>query len=162
MSRSARCARLRLDDRSPAPALGGTLLQGDLGLSLMMDRPIGPLIGDAILRSAVLAGVSLVFVAVVGIWLGVFTAVRKDSKTDHAVSVGMYFFISVPEFFWAIVMILLFAGYLGWLPATGYAPMSDLLDLVEHHPAGGDAGDGAGGAQRASRSSMSGPCSHST
>jgi peptide/nickel transport system permease protein len=43
------------------------------------------------------------------------------------VSVAMYFFISVPEFFWAIVVILLFAGYLGWLPATGYAPMSEGL-----------------------------------
>jgi peptide/nickel transport system permease protein len=120
-------AKLRLDDPIYVQYLrwAGALLQGDLGLSLMMDRPIGPLIGEAILRSAVLAGISLVFVAVVGIWLGVFTAVRKDSKTDHAVSVCMYFFISVPEFFWAIVVILLFAGYLGWLPATGYAPMSD-------------------------------------
>jgi peptide/nickel transport system permease protein len=120
-------AKLRLDDPIYVQYLrwAGALLQGDLGLSLMMDRPIGPLIGEAILRSAVLAGISLVFVAVVGIWLGVFTAVRKDSKADHAVSVAMYFFISVPEFFWAIVVILLFAGYLGWLPATGYAPLSD-------------------------------------
>ena len=120
-------ARLRLDDPIHVQYLrwAGALLQGDLGLSMMMDRPIGPLIGEAILRSAVLAGISLVLVAVVGIWLGVFTAVRKGSKADHAVSVAMYFFISVPEFFWAIVVILLFAGYLGWLPATGYAPLSD-------------------------------------
>lgn len=120
-------AKLRLDDPIYVQYLrwAGALLQGDLGLSLMMDRPIGPLIGEAILRSAVLAGISLVLVAAVGIWLGVFTAVRKDSKADHAVSVAMYFFISVPEFFWAIVVILLFAGYLGWLPATGYAPLSD-------------------------------------
>jgi peptide/nickel transport system permease protein len=120
-------AKLRLDDPIYVQYLrwAGALLQGDLGLSLMMDRPIGPLIREAILRSAVLAGISLLLVAAVGIWLGVFTAVRKDSKADHAVSVAMYFFISVPEFFWAIVMILLFAGYLGWLPATGYAPLSD-------------------------------------
>lgn len=120
-------AKLRLDDPIYVQYLrwAGALLQGDLGLSLMMDRPIGPLIGEAILRSAVLAGISLVLVAAIGIWLGVFTAVRKDSKADHAVSVAMYFFISVPEFFWAIVVILLFAGYLAWLPATGYAPLSD-------------------------------------
>ena len=120
-------AKLRLDDPIHVQYLrwAGALLRGDLGLSLMMDRPIGPLIREAILRSAVLAGISLVLVAAVGIWLGVFTAVRKDSKADHAVSVAMYFFISVPEFFWAIVVILLFAGYLGWLPATGYAPLSD-------------------------------------
>jgi peptide/nickel transport system permease protein len=119
--------RLRLDDPVHVQYLrwAGGLLRGDLGLSMMMDRPIGPLIKDAILRSAVLAGVSIVLVAVTGIWLGVYTAVRKGSFADHAVSVGMYFFISVPEFFWAIVVILLFAGYLGWFPATGYAPLSE-------------------------------------
>lgn len=120
-------ARLRLDDPIHVQYLrwAGGLVRGDLGLSMMMDRPIGPLIREAILRSAVLAGISLVLVAAIGIWLGVYSAVRKGTAADHAVSVGMYFFISVPEFFWAIVVILLFAGYLGWFPATGYAPLSE-------------------------------------
>ena len=119
--------RLGLDDPIHVQYLrwAGGLLRGDLGLSMMMDRPIGPLIQDAILRSAVLAGISLVLVAVIGISLGVYTGVRKNSAADHAVSIGMYFFISVPEFFWAIVVILLFAGTLGWFPATGYAPMTE-------------------------------------
>lgn len=120
-------ARLGLDDPIHVQYLrwAAGILRGDLGMSMMMDRPIGPLIGDAIQRSAVLAGISIVLVAVVGIWLGVFSAVRKDTAADHAVSVATYFFISVPEFFWAIVVILVFAGYLGWFPATGYAPLSD-------------------------------------
>lgn len=119
--------RLGLDDPIHVQYLrwAGGMLRGDLGLSMMMDRPIGPLIKDAILRSAVLAGSSIVLVAVIGIWLGVYSAVRKGSAADHAVSLGMYFFISVPEFFWAIVVILLFAGYLGWFPATGYASLSE-------------------------------------
>lgn len=119
--------RLGLDDPIHVQYLrwAGGVLRGDLGLSMMMDRPIGPLIKDAILRSAVLAGFSIVLVAVIGIWLGVYSAVRKGSAADHAVSLGMYFFISVPEFFWAIVVILLFAGYLGWFPATGYASLSE-------------------------------------
>jgi peptide/nickel transport system permease protein len=120
-------ARLRLDDPIHVQYLrwAGGLLRGDLGLSLMMDRPIGPLIAEAIQRSAVLAGISIVLIAVLGIWLGVHSAVRKGKAVDHAISVGTYFFISVPEFFWAIVVILLFTGYLGWLPATGYAPLSE-------------------------------------
>ena len=119
--------RLGLDDPIHVQYLrwAGGVLRGDLGLSMMMDRPIGPLIKDAILRSAVLAGFSIVLVAVIGIWLGVYSAVRKGSAADHAVSLGMYFFISVPEFFWAIVVILVFAGYLGWFPATGYASLSE-------------------------------------
>jgi peptide/nickel transport system permease protein len=120
-------AKLRLDDPIHVQYLrwAGGLLRGDLGLSLMMDRPIGPLIAEAIQRSAVLAGISIVLIAVLGIWLGVHSAVRKGKAVDHAISVGTYFFISVPEFFWAIVVILLFTGYLGWLPATGYAPLSE-------------------------------------
>lgn len=120
-------ARLRLDDPIHVQYLrwAGGLLRGDLGLSLMMDRPIGPLITEAIQRSAVLAGISIVLIAALGIWLGVHSAVRKGKAVDHAISVGTYFFISVPEFFWAIVVILLFTGYLGWLPATGYAPLSE-------------------------------------
>ena len=120
-------AKLRLDDPVYVQYLrwAGGLLRGDLGLSLMMDRPIAPLIAEAIQRSAMLAGISIVLIAALGIWLGVHSAVRKGKPIDHAISVGSYFFISVPEFFWAIVVILLFAGYLGWLPATGYAALSE-------------------------------------
>lgn len=128
-------ARLRLDDPIHVQYLrwASGLLRGDLGLSLMMDRPIGPLIAEAIQRSAVLAGISIVLIAVLGIWLGVHSAVRKGKAVDHAISVGTYFFISVPEFFWAIVVILLFTGYLGWLPATGYAPLSEgLWQWLQH------------------------------
>jgi peptide/nickel transport system permease protein len=120
-------AKMGLDDPIHVQYLrwAGGLLRGDFGLSLMMDRPIAPLIGEAMQRSAVLAGISIVLVAALGIWLGVYSAVRRGTAADHAISLGSYFFISVPEFFWAIVVILLFTGYLGWLPATGYAPLSD-------------------------------------
>ena len=120
-------AKMGLDDPIHVQYLrwAGGLLRGDFGLSLMMDRPIRPLIAEALQRSAVLAAISIVLVAALGIWLGVYSAVRKGSAADHAISLGSYFFISVPEFFWAIVVILLFTGYLGWLPATGYAPLSE-------------------------------------
>jgi peptide/nickel transport system permease protein len=100
---------------------------------MMMDRPLGPLIGEAIVRSAVLAGLSIALVAAIGIWLGVYSGVRAGSRTDRFISVGSYFFISVPEFFWAILAIMLFTGYLGWLPSTGYAPLSDgFWNWVKH------------------------------
>ena len=120
-------ARLGLDDPAYVQYLrwAGAILRGDLGVSMMMDRPIGPIVREAILNSAILAGISIVLIALLGIWLGVISAVRRGSRLDHAISVGSYFFISVPEFFWAIVVILLFAGYLGWFPATGYAPLAD-------------------------------------
>lgn len=119
--------RLRLDDPAHEQYLrwAGGLLRGDLGNSMMMDRPLGPMIGDAIARSAVLAGLSIVLVAVIGIWLGVYSGVRRGTRSDRFISVGSYFFISVPEFFWAILAVMLFTGYLGWLPSTGYASMDE-------------------------------------
>jgi peptide/nickel transport system permease protein len=127
--------RLHLDDPVHLQYLrwAGALLHGDFGVSMMMDRPLGPLIGEAIVRSAVLAGLSIALVAAIGIWLGVYSGVRAGSRTDRFISVGSYFFISVPEFFWAILAIMLFTGYLGWLPSTGYAPLSDgFWNWVKH------------------------------
>lgn len=95
------------------------VLTGDLGQSLIMERSVAPLIKDALARSAVLAVLSFTCVAVLGIVLGVVAAVRKDRLADNAISIFTYLGISVPEFFWGIVLILLFARYLNWLPSGG-------------------------------------------
>ncbi len=101
------------------------ILRGDFGQSLIMERPIGPVLAEALGRSAVLAALSFVLVASVGILLGVIAAVRKNRPVDHAVSVFSYLGISVPEFFWGIAFILVFARWLGWLPSGGYSPMGE-------------------------------------
>ena len=101
------------------------LLHGDLGPSLIMQRPAGPLIFDALGRSALLGGSALVLVAVVGIRLGIHSATHPGTWTDRALTLAQYGFIAVPEFFWAILAILLFSVALRWLPATGYAPIAE-------------------------------------
>ncbi|MBL8704184.1 MAG: ABC transporter permease, partial [Rhodospirillales bacterium] len=105
--------------------LGG-MLRGDFGLSLTMNRPAMPLILDALSRSAVLAGISFVLVAVLGIWLGIHAATRKGSLADRVLTLAQFLFIAVPDFVWAILAVLLFASWLQWLPATGYAPMGQV------------------------------------
>ena len=99
------------------------LLQGDLGTSLIMERPIAPLLAEAISRSAVLAGCSMVLVTVFGIGLGLWAAIRHNRAVDHGISVFTYIGISVPEFFWGIVLILLFVGYFQVLPSGGYGDL---------------------------------------
>ncbi len=99
------------------------LLHGDLGTSLIMEQPIGPILGPALQRSAILALVSLASVTIVGIGLGVAAAVGHNRPVDHAVSVFTLLGISVPEFFWGIILMLVFARYLKWLPASGYTPL---------------------------------------
>jgi peptide/nickel transport system permease protein len=100
------------------------VLSGDLGRSTIMDRPVWPLLRAAIERSAILAITSFVLVAVIGLGLGVAAALRRNRPLDHAVSIGTFLGIAVPEFFWAIVVILVFAGWLGWLPSSGYENFS--------------------------------------
>lgn len=127
----------KLGLRDPLPAQYGRwllgVLRGDLGLSLSMDRPAAPVILDALGRSAVLAGLSFTLVAAFGIGLGVYTASRAGRMADHLVGVAQFVLIAVPEFLWAIVAILLFASVLGWLPATGYEPLSAGLGAWAAH-----------------------------
>lgn len=113
--------------------LGG-MLRGDFGLSLTMNRPAMPLILDALSRSAVLAGISFVLVAVLGIWLGIHAATRKGSFADRVLTLAQFLFIAVPDFVWAILAVLFFASWLQWLPATGYAPIGQvgLLGWASH------------------------------
>ena len=101
------------------------LLQGDFGQSLTMDRPAGPVILEALGRSAILASISIVLVAIIGIALGIHSATHVGSWSDRGLTLTQYFFIAVPEFFWCILVIIFFAVWLGWLPATGYTPLAD-------------------------------------
>ena len=102
----------------------GGFLSGNLGESTLMNRPIAPLLAEAIGRSLMLTGVSFVLIALIGVGLGIVAALRHGRALDHGVSVATYLGIAVPEFFWAIVVIIIFAAWLGWLPASGYEPLS--------------------------------------
>jgi peptide/nickel transport system permease protein len=102
----------------------GGFLSGNLGESTLMNRPIGPLLMEAIGRSMMLTGTSFVLIAVIGVGLGIAAALRHGRPLDHGISVGTYLGIAVPEFFWAIIVIIVFAAWLGWLPASGYEPLS--------------------------------------
>jgi peptide/nickel transport system permease protein len=101
------------------------LMRGDFGQSLTMERPVGPVILEALGRSAILASISIVLVAIFGIALGIHSATHVNSWSDRGFTLMQYFFIAVPEFFWCILVIIFFAVWLGWLPATGYTPLAD-------------------------------------
>ena len=111
----------------------GAFLSGDLGESTLMNRPIAPLLMEALSRSLVLTSVSFVLIAVIGVGLGVVAALRHGRALDHGISVATYLGIAVPEFFWAIVVIVIFAAWLGWLPASGYESISAGLWIWAKH-----------------------------
>jgi len=117
-------AKLGLNDPLPVQYwrwLRG-ILHGDLGTSVVMDRPVAPILWERIERSAPVAVAALLVTALAGIVLGTVAAVHENRPVDHAVSVVSFLGISVPEFFWGIVLILVVAGYFELLPSSGWVP----------------------------------------
>jgi peptide/nickel transport system permease protein len=101
------------------------LLHGDMGQSLVMERPVAPMLWDAFGRSAILAVAAMAIVATLGVAMGVVAAVWRGRWPDHAVSVFAYLGISVPEFYWGLVLILVFGSAFHLLPTSGTGDLSD-------------------------------------
>jgi peptide/nickel transport system permease protein len=120
-------AKLGLNDPLPVQYWRwlSTMLQGDFGTSIVMQRPAGPLIAEALGRSALLAVFAFSLVAMGGIGLGLYAATHRGRASDRVLTLVQFLLIAVPEFFWAILAVLVFASWLNLLPATGYAPLSD-------------------------------------
>ncbi len=101
------------------------VLRGDLGQSLVMERPVGPLMWQALGRSAVLSLAAMALVSTLGPTLGVLAAVKNGRWQDHAATVFTYLGISVPEFYWGLILILVFGSTFHLLPTSGAADLSD-------------------------------------
>ena len=111
----------------------GILLHGDLGQSLIMERPIAPILWDALGKSAILSVAAMAVVSTVGLAMGVVAAVRRGGWPDHAVSIFAYVGVSVPEFYWGLVLILVFGSSMRLLPTSGSATLSDGFgEFVSH------------------------------
>lgn len=101
----------------------GGILTGNPGKSLANGLPVWSIVGPAAVNSAVLVAVSGVIATLIGVTLGVMTAVRKDSLFDHASSVLTLTLASLPEFVVAITLVIVFATVV-WrvLPAVSLLP----------------------------------------
>jgi peptide/nickel transport system permease protein len=88
-----------------------------------MEVPIAPVLWTALGRSAVLGAAAMSVVSVLGIALGVMAAVRRGRVIDHLASGFTMVGLSVPEFFWGLLLILLFGSYLRLLPTSGYGTL---------------------------------------
>src|SRR6266849_1060717 len=109
------------------------MLQGDMGQSYEMERPVAPILWDAFGRSAILAGSSMAVVSTLGLALGVVASVWPGLWPDHAASIFTYFGVSLPEFYWGLVFILVFGSTFRLLPSSGYANLSDGLGTFVAH-----------------------------
>ena len=113
----------------------GNLLQGDFGRSFALNRPVLDEILDRFSATLILAGTAFVLCSLLGIAAGVVSAARQYGLADKAITFVVILGISVPSFFLGMMMILLFAVQLRWLPASGMYSIwggGDLQDLIRH------------------------------
>jgi len=118
----------------------GNLLQGDLGESFHYRRPVADLIAERIPYTLLLTIPALLFDALIGMGLGIVSAVKQYTRTDKTLTLGSLLIYSVPGFWLALMLVLVFSVHLGWFPTSqtrslDYDLLSwpgKLLDLLWH------------------------------
>jgi peptide/nickel transport system permease protein len=113
----------------------GGMVTGDMGESLAVRRgePVSDVIGSALGNSAKLALLAFIIVVPLAVIGGVVAALNEGSLRDRLISLGGLSATAIPEFVWAVVLIMLFALTIDILPATATAPPeSGFLTQVEY------------------------------
>ncbi|OAT32229.1 oligopeptide transport system permease protein [Buttiauxella brennerae ATCC 51605] len=111
------------------------VLQGDLGYSLIYHRPVLTMIAERIPATIGLMGASLVLAMVLAIPLGLLAGAYKHRWLDHFLNMFAYIGISVPIFWFGILLITVFSVQLNWLPSMGMRTIGvedSWLDVVRH------------------------------
>ena len=104
-------------------------LRGDLGDSFVFQEPALLLILDRMPATMELAVVALLIAIIFGIPLGVWAGLKPDSLASKSIMTGSILGFSLPTFWVGIMMILLFAVLLGWLPSTGRGDVQIILGM---------------------------------
>ncbi len=111
------------------------VLQGDLGYSLIYHRPVLEMIGERIPATLGLMGASLLLAIVLAIPLGLLAGAFKHRGLDHLLNLFAYIGISVPIFWFGILLITVFAVQLNWFPSMGMRTIGmedNVLDVLRH------------------------------
>jgi peptide/nickel transport system permease protein len=113
--------------------LGKIVLHGDFGKSITTRRSIGVDVLKRIPATVYLAVSAVVISLLIAVPLGTIAAVKRRTVVDYAATAGAVTGVSVPEFWLAILCVLFFSLYLGWLPASEYySPFDDPWLALKH------------------------------
>lgn len=115
-------------------AWAGAALEGDLGYSRIHARPVMEVLLPRLGETLVLLGLAFALALAIALPVGIFAAVRPYGPADTAINLACFAGISVPPFWLALLLIMLFAVTLGWLPAGGAVTPGDggLADRAVH------------------------------
>jgi peptide/nickel transport system permease protein len=101
----------------------GRLARGDLGQSIFLRRPVLEAIVDRAEPTILLTLYATLIAVALGVPAGVVAARHHDGTTDQALMAGALIGISIPNFLFGLLLILLFSVRLGWFPVAGYVPL---------------------------------------
>jgi peptide/nickel transport system permease protein len=101
------------------------VLTGDLGESMRIKKPVRELIFEKLPVTMQLASMAIVIALTIGVSAGIVSAVKKGTVWDYAANVFALWGLSTPNFWLGIMLIFLFSVELGWLPASGYVPLTE-------------------------------------
>ncbi len=130
---AATIARLRAELQLDAPLpvqfanYAGKIVRGDLGRSYITNRPIVSDIAERFPRTLLLAGAAMLLATLSGVTIGVLAAVKPNGWFDRLALAVTYLGISFPVYWIGLLLIVLFAVTLRWLPASGYGRIEFLV-----------------------------------
>lgn len=110
------------------------VLKGNWGYSLISNRPVLDLILSKLPSTMLLMATSLILSVVIAIPLGLIAGLHENKAIDHILSFFTYIGISIPTFWFAILLIVIFTLKLGWLPSVGMRStgVNTTIDLIKH------------------------------
>jgi len=106
------------------------VIHGDFGYSYMSEQPVADAIIKSFRATLKLSVVSMIISMVVSIPLGILAALKQNTIIDDLCRLGALIGVSIPNFWQAFLLILLFSVYLDWLPVAGYGDGGDLKHMI--------------------------------
>lgn len=128
-------------DKSPVEQFvrwGATLLHGDLGTSMIFRRPVAEVIGERFLNSIFMMSTAWLLSGIIGFIAGVIAAMKKDTWIDRLIKWYCYTLASTPTFWMGLLLLIVFAVWLGWFPIALGVPAGVLsaqvtwMDRIQH------------------------------
>lgn len=128
--------KLGLDKSMPEQYWGWLTeaLQANFGVSLSYNTPVAPMLLRRLPSTILLMGVSLLVSLALAIPLGLIAGYKKNTWADNLISSFAYFGMSIPSFYFGMLMIILFTATLHWLPSSGMhsVGVDTPLDTLQH------------------------------